>query len=872
VEGVTTVKSAAGVSEHRLDSNGLTVLLAPLQQATVANLSVFYRAGSRDESYGTTGAAHLLEHMMFKGTDRHQKEAGTGLDQMLEGLGAETNATTSWDRTIYTTTLLPQHLPVILALEADRMRHLRLREEDFQPERQVVIDELYLVEDDPVAALDREIWATAFQAHPYRHAVIGWEADVRSMTRGDLREFYDRHYRPERATVIVTGGIPDKDALLAEIRDHFGPIPRGPEKKLPEPTPEPAQTGMRRFEMKRPGETGILTLAYKSPPAAHPDFPALMVLCDLLADGQNSRFYQELTETGVALDVTAAPIASRDPSLLLITAELAGPEGHGEAEEILLGILDEVMRKGVPAAEVELSKSRLAARFLYDRDGPEAFASVLGESLAAGDWALYQRHEAALAKITPADLRRVARQWLVEEGRTSGWLLPTARAVAAKPDKAPAVAVGESLPLTFPPTPPAAADLPKVAPRVRRTRSAGMDLVICPAGNSGVIHLAGSLPLGRPADEALASFTAAMIERGTTRREATAIGDALDAAGATLEFEVSQATLHFHGRCLRERLPVLIDVLAEQLREPSFPADEIGYIREQLIGEAGAGRADADVQAALAFNRSLHPAGHPGRLPDAEETIERLKSIRREDLVAFHREWFGPAGALIVLAGDVDAGTARERVERAFDGWTGGKPAPALPPVPRGTAATLRVPLAGRESVRVLLGQPFDLAPGHPDATALALASAALGNGFTSRLVHHVRDSEGLTYGVDSSLLFHANGGGAWLVSASFSPALAERGVASIRREIGRWYQDGLADDEFAYHRSAMAGAWQVGMATGAGLADRLHDVLRRGLPLEWIDDFPARLSALTREQVHAAVRQHLSPESLREVKCGDLP
>jgi zinc protease len=317
-----------------------------------------------------------------------------------------------------------------------------------------------------------------------------------------------------------------------------------------------------------------------------------------------------------------------------------------------------------------------------------------------------------------------------------------------------------------------------------------------------------------------------------------------------------------------------LTILSGQLRTPVFPVDDLESVRKQLIAETRLESDDTGSRAGLAYNRAIHPPEHPARLPDEGETLRALKALKREDLVDFHREWFGPASAVVVVAGDVDPAKCRAEIEKAFNGWSGGKPAPSPAPVPAPASEDSRllaVPLAGKESSRVLIAQPCSLDGADPDALALSLATAALGDGFTSRLVSTVRDAEGLTYAVEGHLAFDAFGKPTWQIAATFAPDLLARGIASIRRELDRWLQDGLGETEFAYRRGAMIGAHRIGLATAEGQAEALHATARRGLPLAWLDEQEARLLALSRDDVNRVIRQHLAPGRMVEVRCGDI-
>ncbi|RYD31408.1 MAG: insulinase family protein, partial [Verrucomicrobiaceae bacterium] len=493
--GFTKVRTVEEITEYRLESNGLTVLLLPEHSAPAVTFMVTYRIGSRDESYGTTGATHLLEHLMFKGTAKHNKESGNGFDQMLERTGAETNATTWLDRTNYFETVGPQDLPLVVELEADRMRNLRLREEDRRPEMTVVRNEYERGENNPANALEMEIWATAYLAHPYHHNTIGWRSDFENVPIGRLRDFYDTFYWPDNATVSVIGDFKPEQAL-ALIREKYGAIPKCPHEIPQVYTVEPRQTGPRRVVMQRPGELAVVNIAHKSPPARHGDYAALTVLCDILTNGRNSRCHLALTDQNLTTEVTAVSGFNRDPSLLQISAELTPDTKPEDVEKRLLEVIRSVHEKGVTAGETASAIARITAATAFSRDGCFAMAEGLNECIAVGDWTMYYSADAEVKKVTPADVQRVAKAWLVPDRSTTGWFVPrdeeTAEKEEAGTNKAsdqPETPGRPVPPQDIPASPPA--EVAKIAPRIVRTRTGGMDLLVCPTGVKEVVTIAG---------------------------------------------------------------------------------------------------------------------------------------------------------------------------------------------------------------------------------------------------------------------------------------------------------------------------------------------------------------------------------------------
>ena len=424
VAGFSYVKSLAGIDEYRLDSNGLDVLLVPDHSAPVVTFIVTYHVGSRNEVIGTTGATHLLEHLMFKGSEKYNDAKGNSVKQYLESIGGEYNANTWLDRTAYFAEVGSENLEGYMAIEADRMRNLWLRESDRRPEMTVVRNEFEIGENDPVEALDKEIFAAAYQAHPYHHSTIGWRSDIEKVPIEKLRAFYDTFYWPDNATVSVIGDFKAETAL-GLVKKYYGVYPKAPNAIPVVYTEEPAQTGPRRVTVKRAGELGVVGISYKSPAATSPDMPALSVLGNILASGKTSRFYRALTDKNLTTNVSADPGFFHDPSLFQIYAYLAPGVGHEQVEKVLRDEVARVVAEGVTDLEVKTAVSKISASIAYARDGTAAVAEVLNEWIAAGDWTLYSTYPQNVAKVTAADVQRVARTYLVEDQSTTGWFVPT---------------------------------------------------------------------------------------------------------------------------------------------------------------------------------------------------------------------------------------------------------------------------------------------------------------------------------------------------------------------------------------------------------------------------------------------------------------
>ncbi|MDB6072930.1 MAG: peptidase domain protein [Verrucomicrobiaceae bacterium] len=874
VEGFTYVRTVGGIAEYTLDSNGLRVLLLPNKSVPVATFMVTYHVGSRNEVTGTTGATHLLEHLMFKGTEKYDRSHGTGFDQVLERIGAETNATTWLDRTNYFATVSANGLPLLIEVEADRMRNLALREEDRQPEMTVVRNEFERGENMPIQALSKEMWAAAFMAHPYHHDTIGWRSDIEQVPIEKLRAFYDTYYWPNNATATVIGDF-DVAATLGAIRQHYGKISKSPHPFPPMYTTEPEQTGQRRVIVKRGGELGVVAIAHKIPQATHTVWPALQVLSDILTHGKGSRCYRELTDKNLTIEVEGDTGFHHDPSLHIISAELAQDAKHDVVEKKLVAIIEKIKADGVTPAEVQTAIAGWVAERAFESDGTFALASEINECIAVGDWTLYASLEDKVKAVTPADVLRVAKQYLVEKRSVVGWFIPLQEEAEVAPEGlAPSKefktkTVQAPKPLSSPLPPPPAAG---IAQRVVRDQVAGIDVLSCPTGVKGIVHLSGSLPAGEAAagNRSLAYLVAGMIERGTTKHDQFQMAELLENVGASLKFNVKTDTLQFSAKCLTKDLPLVVSVIAEQLRMPAFAAPELTKLKKELASELQQSLEDTDHQAEVAFSRAVFPAGHPAHLATAQELVAEIKTAKLPEVKAFHAANYGPSSMHLVAVGDFEPAAFKADVAKAFEGW---KPQSVRDLHSNGKGGYERndvlVKMADKSSISVVIGQPSGLRAGEPDYIALRVGSDVLGHGFTSRLIGNVRDREGLTYGIGTVMRDDTYRMGQWSVMGTFAPSMLDKGMASTFREIRKWWSEGITAEELDYRKSAVAGQFTVGLETTEGLADQLLLCVQRGFDLKWMDEFPAKVSALTLEQVNGAIKRHLDPEKMATVKAG---
>ena len=426
--GFKFVKSSGGIEEYTLQKNDLAVLVLEDHSAPVATFMVTYHVGSRNEAIGYTGSTHLLEHLMFKGSRNFNKEKGTAIWTELQNIGAQINATTWNDRTNYFEVVPSEHLERAIAIEADRMRFAFLRDEDRPPEMTVVRNEYERGENSPFDVLDKNIWATAYLAHPYHHSTIGWRSDIENISTKRLQEFYHTYYWPNNATATIIGDF-NKAEALALVRNYFGEH-NASKNNIPEMyTEEPEQEGPRRTVVKRAGQTGVVGVGHKTQEGLHEDTYAFQLLGKILSEGKTSRFYRTIVDRGLATSLLMYDFPFKDNGMFITYIFLTPDTDHQTVEDIVLEEYKKIINGGVTKEEIARAKAQTRASVAFSRDGSYAVASALNEAIAIGDWTFYTTFMDHIEKVSTKDIQRVAKKYLVEEKSTTGWFIPKIKKV-----------------------------------------------------------------------------------------------------------------------------------------------------------------------------------------------------------------------------------------------------------------------------------------------------------------------------------------------------------------------------------------------------------------------------------------------------------
>ena len=886
-----------GVQETTL-ANGLTVLTKEVHTAPVAYFSIWFKAGSANEQLGQSGMSHLLEHMLFKGTTTRKPGE---ISALLQQNGAQFNATTSFDRTNYFETLASDRLEMAMQLEADRMQNSLFDPAEHQKEMTVVRSEYEGGENNPSSALTKAVRLAAYQVHPYRWMTIGFRADIENISRDEMYAYYKKYYVPNNATIVMVGDFDTKTAL-AQIQKYFGSIPRRPIQQT-FITPEPEQLGERRVTVRRAGTVRQVQIAYHIPEFTHPDRYAIDVLEGVLSGGRTARFFGQLIQSGLASDAEAYDYGLRDADLAFLDATAQPGKTNAELEKALLAEVEKLQTTPISAEELKRVVNQAEAGYIFGQDSVQSQGTQLGGNAMRGDWRYGETYLENLRRVTPADVQRVAQKYLVERNRTVGYFEPVAPAAAPRtgagatttsapvPAGAP-VRVGRkeatarlaSLGLAPIETranaqmQPATAARPTAAPAksTRVTLPNGITVVVRENHANATVALSGALTSAGgvfdPADKpGLAGFTASQLSRGTKTRSLLDIARTLEGVGASVGVSGGKEYASLSGRALSRDFDTMLDVLADEIRNPSFPADELEKSRRQTLAAIEEARQDTGTLAQIAFTNALYPKGHPYHVPTLDEQEAVVRGLKREDLVAFHAARYAPERMVLTVVGDVDAAKAIASIQRAFGSWAkrGNLPAISIPDVGatagRAAAANLAKPLvinlADKAQADVVYGYPAHLKRTDPDFYRVTVLNTILGggSGLSSRLATSVRDRLGLVYGISSSTEATL-GAGPFAVRFGSNPSNVDRAVAETRRQLTLARDQGFTKEEVEKAISYITGSYAVTLSTNSAVASQLLVGEIYGLGPDYIQKRNGYYQAVTVDQVNAAAKKYLDP------------
>ncbi|BDI19900.1 peptidase M16 [Nostoc cf. commune SO-36] len=881
---VSAVSFTQGVQKNVLE-NGLTVLTKEVHTAPVVSVQVWYKVGSRNEVKGENGISHQLEHLMFKGTNERPVQFG----RLFSALGSQFNAFTSYDETAYFGTVQRDKLEALLTLEADRMENSLIGPEQLKSEKRVVISELQGYENSPGYRLSRAVMRAAFPNRAYGLSVGGTKADVEKFTVEQVRNYYQTYYSPENATLVITGDFAT-EPVLKVVKETFGKVSQRAKKNIRRAIDNSSDASLSNpvakkvpIVLKQPGSAALLQAVYPLPDIKHPDVPVIDVMDAILTGGRSSRLYQALVESGLASSVSGGAAELIEPGWYEINATAAPGQEVGKIAQVLQESLAKLQQQPVTLEELNRAKTQLQASYILGNQDITSQANQLGyNQTIAGDYHFIERYLAAIAKVTPAQVQQAAKTYLNPAQQTIGFFEPT------QPDGQPGASSagsGRTVENFSPGKPVDPAELAKYLPPATSetdsnkqslpeefTLNNGLKVLLLRDRNLPTINLSGQIDAGTEFDgnqkAGLANLTASNLMNGTQTKNALTLAKTLEDLGADLNFSASREGVNVSGEGLSANLPILIQTLADVLKNATFPADQLELSRQRALTSLKVKLDDPSGLGREVFQQAIYPENHPFH---SFPTAESLKTISRNDLLNFYQTHYRPDTTTIAIVGDFDSVKVKALLNQVFGKWqaTGKPPVLKIPTValPQ-TLTQLNKVIPGKSEAVTYIGYNGISRKDPRFYAALVLNQILGGDTLASRLGTEVRDRQGLTYGIYSGFAAGINPG-PFLIQMQTAPDDAQKAIASTLALLKQLREQGVTEAEFNTAKRSITNSYPVDLANPSNVSSIILDNAVLGLSRSEIREFPQRIQAVTMADMQKAIEDLIKPENLVIVTAG---
>jgi zinc protease len=863
--------------------NGLTVLTKEVNTAPVVTVQVWYRVGSQNEKAGITGISHQLEHLLFKGT----KDRPIQFGRLFSALGSDSNAFTSYDMTAYFGTTGSDKLDAMLRLEADRMVNTVAGENELKSERTVVLSELDGGNNSPGTRLYRQVMLAAYPDSSYGWPVIGYRPDVENYTVEDIQNYYRTFYRPDNATLVIVGNFNTADTLK-KVREIYGAIAAPPKPKVlitPEaqqskPKPPEPKSAQEPIRLKEPGSVPFLQVVYPNLPKVNePDVAAIDVMDSILTSGRSSRLYQALVETGLASSASGSASSMIGTGWYFMSATPTAGKSLEELDRLLIAEVEKLQTQPITSEELERAKTSMRASYILGNRDVNSQAIQIGyNQTVAKDYRYSDRYLSSVDKVTSADVKRVAKQYLQRDRRVVGYFEPSV--ITAGAGTTPSNAHSSNAFQPSSPVDPAevakylpesalvakAAIPPEVNPD-KFTLSNGLKVLLLSDRSTPSVTLVGEINAGAGFDSVekagLAVITAQNITNGTATKDALTLASQLENRGASLGFSAGRESVGISAISLSKDLPIVIDQLADLLQNATFPAKEFELnLQRNLL----AYKSEMDNPNSLVrriFQSTLYPKGHPFQAMRTEET---LKSLTREDLAKFYKTYYRPDNTILTLMGDFDPAVVKALLEEKLGKWqaTGKAPNFQYPKVPNLERTNEKqATLAGKTQAVTIIGHPSISRFDPQYYPALLLNQVVGGDTLASRLGTEIRDRLGLTYGIYSYFQAGRPPQGAFMVQMQTSGKDTEKAIAATVALLRSVRDKGITQAEFDVAKKSLLNGFSTEFANPDSVASSLLSDEIYGFPVGDFYKFPQRIQSVTLEQVNRAAKELLQPDNL---------
>ncbi len=868
--GITQGPSAEGITEYNF-ANGFKVLLLPDDSKPTITVNITYLVGSRMENYGETGMAHLLEHLMFKGSDKHPS-----IPQDFSQRGMDFNGTTSLDRTNYyeISQASDENLKWAIDMEADRMLNSHIARKDLDSEMTVVRNEFEKGENSPTSVLIKRMQGVAYDWHNYGKPTIGNRSDIENVKIENLQAFYHKYYQPDNAVLLIAGKF-DPAKALALANQAFGKLPK-PTRKLPEFwTVEPTKDGDRTFTIRRPGDVQIVAVAYHIPSDLHDDSTALTFAATILADTPSGRLHKALVDTGKASGVFQYQMSGYAPGLLIIGAIVKKGEPIEPVRAALIEGIESFAKTPPTAEEMDRTKLSIANDYKNMLNDPQQTGVAMSNAIALGDWRLLFLGRDQASQMTAARVSAVAEHYFKRDNRTVGTFIPDDNPQRAEIPAAPTLATvlaeykpqqGVAEGEKFDPS------QANIDARTQHSTIGGLKVALLPKKTRGeTVNVALNFDWGTEKSlfgkQTISALTDAMLTRGTTTLNREQLSDAfskLNINGGPSQFQTT-----------RDNLPAALKLIASVYKEPRFDETELERLRKEVLVGLESSRNDPSRLAseAISLHYNKYPRGDWLAAQTLDQQIADVKAVTLADIKAFYKEFYGASHGELAVVGDFDVATTTKAIQENFGDWQNATPYERVIRKNFDVAPLQEaINTPGKENGSYVARQNLDMRDDDADYPALMVANYLFGGGsLKSRLADRVRQKEGLSYGVGSSLnVGSISRASSFNIGAISAPQNLTKVDLAVKDELAKAIKDGFTAEELARAKSGILQERLQARAQDSALSAgwvRLLDVDRT---YAWSKKMEDNISALTLDQVNAAFRKWIDPAKISVVVARD--
>jgi len=877
--------SVEGITEYKMD-NGLTVLLFPDNSAQTITVNITYKVGSRHEGYGEKGMAHLLEHMVFKGTPNHPN-----IPEELTSHGARPNGTTWFDRTNYFETFnaTDENLDWALDLEADRMVNSYIAKSDLDSEFSVVRNEFEMGENSPSRVLLQSVISAAYLWHNYGQSTIGNRSDIERVPIDNLKAFYKKYYRPDNAVLMVTGKF-EVDKTLDLIQKKFGNI-NNPETPLVDSyTVEPAQDGEKSVTLSRVGDLQIASALYHIPAGSHEDYAALAIAEDVLTNEPSGRLYKALVDGKKASNIWSFTPFTKEPGFIYFNVDVPSDKSLAEAKSTLLTELENMTKSPVTADELKRAKANILKQIDQIYRNSAFLGTYMSEFIGAGDWRLSFIFRDRIEEMTLDKVNEAIKTYFINTNRTVGEFIPTKDPVRVGVPHTEGVqalvenykgkegyGAGEAFDVSY----------DNIQDRLESgtLEKSGIEYGLIKKDNRGkTVNISFVMRNGNVNQlmnkGMTPQYVANMLNKGTTTKSRQDIEDKLSELKSSISFRGNEGRVYANVSSTEDNLMETLSLMADMLKNPVFDATELDKLKTENLASIEQNKSEPTflAQNKIGQINQHYSKGHPLYNMSIEEQIEAINAVNVEGLKAYHKDFYGISNnSSMVAIGNFDEELLKGFFESAFGDFKCSNPYTEISDVYKSSAPTnesIKTPdkkNAFTIGVINFQGSQYD-----DDYPALEMASSIFGGGFlNSRIANRLRQQDGVSYGAGGRVNVDDNKNdknSSIFVYAIYAPENAQKVQNGFNEEIERFIKEGITQEELKNAIDGWVQAQSVSRAKDNELSSVINNNMYYDRDLNFQKNLEEKVKGLSVDQVNAAIKKHFKTfDEWTVVNAGDF-